>query len=84
MVTDYDVWHASAGTVSVEAVVGNLLAMTSAVQRIVEALAEASAADCAHGCHDALANAIISAPEHVSAATRERLALLAGRYLPPA
>lgn len=81
MVTDYDVWHATAGSVSVEEVIGNLTAMTAAVQRIVAALAQAPDADCGAGCRDALANAIMTAPERISGAARERLDPIAGRYL---
>lgn len=81
MVTDYDVWHATAGAVSVEEVIGNLTAMTEAVQRIVAALAEASDTECGAGCRDALANAIMTAPAHITAAARERLEPIAGRYL---
>jgi 5'-methylthioadenosine phosphorylase len=83
MVTDYDVWHASAGSVSVEAVLANLVAMTEAVQRIVTSLATTEASLCGSGCGDALNNAIISDLSTVSAATRSRLAPIAGSRLTP-
>jgi 5'-methylthioadenosine phosphorylase len=78
MVTDYDVWHASAGTVSVETVLANLAAMTEAVQRIVTALVAAEPAPCHSGCGDALNNAIISDLSTISDAARHRLAPIAG------
>lgn len=81
MVTDYDVWHTSEEPVSVEAVVGNLMAMTGAIDRIVPALA-GSSFDCACGCADSLASAIITDPSKIDVATRQRLALLIDRFLP--
>jgi 5'-methylthioadenosine phosphorylase len=81
MVTDYDVWHASAGTVSVEAVLANLLAMTEAVQRIVTTLATMDSTPCASGCGDALNNAIITDLSTISDAARRRLAPIAAARL---
>jgi 5'-methylthioadenosine phosphorylase len=81
MVTDYDVWHEEDGPVTVEAVLANLHAMTEAVQTIVTTLAGETLPDCNAGCRDALANAIATASTAIDAATRERLAPIAGRYL---
>jgi hypothetical protein len=69
--------------VSVEAVLANLVAMTEAVQRIVTSLATTEASLCGSGCGDALNNAIISDLSTVSAATRSRLAPIAGSRLRP-
>lgn len=82
MVTDYDVWHDSEEHVSVDAVLQNLAAMTEAVDTIVGAITQSSEHVCDSGCTSALSAAIVTAPEHISAATRERLAPIAGRYLP--
>jgi 5'-methylthioadenosine phosphorylase len=82
MVTDYDVWHADEGPVSVEGVVANLHAMTDAVQRIVVELVKQIDDGCDAGCRDALSMAIITDRAVIPAATRERLAPIAGRYLP--
>jgi 5'-methylthioadenosine phosphorylase len=81
MVTDYDVWHEQDGPVTVEAVLANLHAMTDAVQTIVTALAGETFPACDAGCGDALSNAIATSPDAIDAATRERLAPIAGRYL---
>jgi 5'-methylthioadenosine phosphorylase len=78
MVTDYDVWHASAGTVSVEGVLANLMAMTDAVQSIVTSLVATEPLPCGSGCGDALHNAIITDLTTISDAARERLAPIAG------
>lgn len=81
MVTDYDVWHTSEEPVSVEAVVGNLMAMTGAIDHVVPALASSSFA-CACGCSDSLASAIITDPSKIDTATRQHLKLLVDRFLP--
>lgn len=81
MVTDYDCWHEDHDDVTVETVIATLhqnAAMGQAIVReVVAALAEAERT-C--GCGDALATALITAPDAVPAATRERLAPLVGRY----
>ncbi|HEX5163946.1 MAG TPA: S-methyl-5'-thioadenosine phosphorylase [Thermomicrobiales bacterium] len=81
MVTDYDVWHEEDGPVTVDAVLANLFAMTDAVQTIVTTLAGEALPDCDAGCSDALSNAIATSPDAIDAATRARLAPIAGRYL---
>ena len=84
MVTDYDVWHASAGTVNVATVIANLEAMASAVQTVVLALAESEPAVCTSGCGTALAAAIITSPVAISDAARARLAPIVGQRILPA
>lgn len=81
MVTDYDVWHATEAAVSVDVVIGNLHAMTDAVQRIVLGLAASAPVKCASGCGSALAGAIITQPNAVSEAARLRLAPVVGSHL---
>ncbi len=80
-VTDYDVWHISEEPVSVEIVIRTLMQNTHlaqlAIQQLVETLPEE---DCA--CHHALADAIITAPDCVSAETRNKMSWLIGKYIP--
>ena len=83
-VTDYDVWHESAESVTVEMVVANLQKNVANAQRIVRAVASqlpadrsASPCDCSH----ALANAIQTDPAAIPASVREKYALLLGKYL---
>lgn len=83
MVTDYDVWHDAEEHVSVELVIQNLLAMTAGAARLVDALARAELPECDAGCRNALAAAIITSPEAVSAEARSRLAVIAGKRLDP-
>jgi 5'-methylthioadenosine phosphorylase len=80
-VTDYDVWHASEDTVTVEAVVRNLLANAEvakqAIRQLVPELPEERACDYQH----ALRDAIITDPKAVPDQVKKDLALLVGKYL---
>ena len=79
-VTDYDCWHHSEKPVTVEEVVGNLARSAAAAKRILRrAVPTMVRRDC--GCANALRDAIITAPEHIPAETKKRLALLIGKYV---
>jgi 5'-methylthioadenosine phosphorylase len=82
MVTDYDCWHDEEDDVSVGGVLENLRANSEMAARILrEAVHTLPAERAACACSNALEHAIITAPEAVSAATRERLRPIVGRYL---
>ena len=82
MVTDFDVWHESEAPVTVETVIHNLRANAVNAKRVLVALAAADLPARDHcGCLEALKNAIVTRPEMISRATRERIQLLAGNYL---
>jgi 5'-methylthioadenosine phosphorylase len=81
-VTDYDVWHVSEETVSVEMVIRTLQANTSLAQKAIEILLENLTPDTQCNCSTALANAIITNPERISVEQRKKLQLLIGKYLP--
>lgn len=80
-VTDYDVWHETEETVTVEAVIKNLLANAEvakqAIQNLVPALPEARTCDCQH----ALRDAIITNRDVVPEQLKKDLGLLIGKYL---
>lgn len=81
-VTDYDVWHEAAEDVSVDLVIQTLNANVRLAQRALVGVVERLAGgvdDCA--CYHALETALITDPRRVPAATRERLDLIAGKYL---
>lgn len=81
-VTDYDVWHTSAEPVTVEMVIKTLNANTEhAQQAIVNLVAMLTKESFSCSCENALANAIITAPERIPPETKERLRLLVGKYL---
>ena len=81
MVTDYDCWRAADEGVTAEMVIGTLRQNARLAQQIVrEAIAAIDPqGDCA--CHQALANALLTAPAAMRPATRKRLTLLIGKYV---
>jgi 5'-methylthioadenosine phosphorylase len=80
-VTDYDVWHETEGTVTVEMVVENLRANAAvskqAIEYLVPMLSELKTCD----CQDALASAIITDPACIPKDTKRDLDLLIGKYV---
>jgi 5'-methylthioadenosine phosphorylase len=83
LVTDYDVWHATEGDVSVEKVIAilhkNVTTAKAIVRRIVPKIRGPRSCPCAH----ALKDAIITAPAAISEMAKKRLWLLVGKYLGP-
>jgi 5'-methylthioadenosine phosphorylase len=80
LVTDYDCWHEEEEAVSVEAILEVLRKNAEAANRILAAAVTSVDAARGCGCRDALRFALLTAPEHVPAATRERLALFTEKY----
>ncbi len=81
--TDYDCWHETAQSVTVEMVLGNLNANITNAQRILRDVASKIPADrsqCNCGCADALATSIITDRTQITPAVRERYSLLLGKY----
>jgi len=80
LVTDYDCWHPSHDSVTVEMIVNNLTQNAKTAQEViagaVEALPIARTCECAR----ALATAIITRLDAVPAATREMLRPIVGKY----
>ena len=79
--TDYDCWHESEETVSVELIVANLLRNVASSQDVIRELVPRipRLRECV--CASALEDAIITSPERIPAASRDRLSLIVGRYL---
>jgi 5'-methylthioadenosine phosphorylase len=84
-VTDYDVWHESGESVTVEMVVNNLRRNVENAKRIIRGvvpqLVLAGVSDSC-SCASALENAIMTDPALISDALRSRYGLLIGKYLP--
>ena len=80
-ITDYDCWHESAETVSVEMVVQNLLKNVAnsraMLRRVLPRLGEPAGCPCG----SALKDAIITRPEVIPAELKEQLAPLVSKYL---
>src|SRR5262249_12442607 len=78
--TDYDCWHESAAEVDAASILAVLHANAERARHTVAGLA-AALPDGACACRHALQNAIVTDRSTISAATREKLALIAGKYL---
>ncbi|MEE8516789.1 MAG: S-methyl-5'-thioadenosine phosphorylase [Alphaproteobacteria bacterium] len=84
MVTDYDCWHPDHDHVTVEAVIRTLEANASHARELIKRLAPglmSSPMPCPQGCHRALDDALITAPEARDPEVMARLDAVAGRVL---
>ena len=81
LVTDYDTWHDTEETVSVELVVANLMKNVEASKSVIRGLIPQLPAERDCGCASALEKTIITSPERIPASARERLSLLVDKYL---
>jgi 5'-methylthioadenosine phosphorylase len=84
MVTDYDCWHPDHDAVSVDMVVGVLLANAEKARGLVRDVVPLLAGHegpCRHGCQRALDHALITSPEARDPAVVARLDAVAGRVL---
>jgi len=82
MVTDFDCWHPDHDHVSVEMIIGVLLANADRARALVRAvvpLLGGPRSACRQGCDHALDNALITAPEARDAALVAKLDAVAGR-----
>ena len=84
MVTDYDCWHPDHDSVSVENIIGVLLANAGHGRALVREAARelgARTGACSEGCHTALEHAVITAPDARDPAMAAKLEAVAGRVL---
>jgi len=81
-VTDYDVWHTSEETVSVERIVRtlreNMELAQVAINNLIDEMDGSRACDCA----DALKDTVLTDPEHLDPEAARRLGILVERYIP--
>jgi 5'-methylthioadenosine phosphorylase len=80
-VTDYDCWHETAETVSVEMVVANLLHNAETAKNILKTSMASVAAERACQCGTALKDAIITSRELIPANLKRELAPLIQKYV---
>jgi 5'-methylthioadenosine phosphorylase len=84
MVTDYDCWHPHHDDVTVEAIIKVLLSNAEKARLLVRntvPLLSGRTESCGCGCHTALDNALITAPEMRDDALKAKLEAVAGRVL---
>jgi len=80
-VTDYDCWHESHETVTIEMVVSNLQRNVDAAKRIVGLVVSRIPQQRGCACATALQNAIITAPERIPEQVKSDLVPLIGKYV---
>lgn len=81
MVTDYDCWREAEESVTVEMVIGHLVANTELAKEIVTELIPSLSGDRTCGCGRSLHNAIITNREMIPGDARERLRPIAEKYM---
>lgn len=81
MVTDYDVWHPEHDAVTVEAVLKVLFSNVALSQRIVAEAVDRLDEQFSSSAHTALASAITTDRARIPAEAKQRLAVIAGKYL---
>jgi 5'-methylthioadenosine phosphorylase len=82
LVTDYDCWHPSHASVTVEMAIANLQYNASNAQRILaHAIAAIAGNPPASAAHDALRTALVTPVASIGAPARQRLSAILGRYL---
>jgi 5'-methylthioadenosine phosphorylase len=82
MVTDYDCWHPDHDAVTVNDIIATLVRNAENAARVVALAIAAMPADRQCKCNSALAHALITDKSRIPEATRRKLELLVGKYLP--
>jgi 5'-methylthioadenosine phosphorylase len=81
MITDYDCWHPDHASVTLEQIMNNLSRNAENAQNTIRAAMKAMPAARTCKCGSALAHALVTNPKMIPAATKRKLAPIAGRYL---
>jgi 5'-methylthioadenosine phosphorylase len=81
LVTDYDCWHPSHDSVTVEMIIANLTQNAKTAQQIIAGAVDGLPYDRSCECASALKYALITRPDAIPTKTREDLAPLVGKYL---
>jgi 5'-methylthioadenosine phosphorylase len=81
LVTDYDCWHVSHASVTVEQILVNLQKNAETAHRIIARTIKALDLDVPSPHANALKNSILTAPEHIPDRVKKDLAPLLGKYV---
>jgi 5'-methylthioadenosine phosphorylase len=81
LVTDYDCWHPGHDSVTVDMIVATLQQNAKTAQQIIATAVEKLPIERTCECARALATAIITRPEAMPAATKEKLRPIIGKYV---
>ena len=80
-ITDYDTWHETEESVTIEMALANLMLNADKAKKIIGLVAARIPEKRECGCAEALENAIITAPEKIPVRIKEDLELLIGKYV---
>ena len=81
LVTDYDCWHPDHDSVTVDMIIGNLQKNAVNAQLVIKETVKKLSANLPESiAHSALKFAILTPPDRIPAATKEKLALLTKKY----
>lgn len=82
MVTDYDCWHPETDHVTVDMIIGHLMANTGLAKDIIRLVSDAvSSLEVSCACGQALKNAIITNPQAIPEKTKAALQPIIGKYI---
>ena len=80
-ITDYDTWHETEESVTIEMALANLMLNADTSKKIIGLVAARIPEERECGCAQALENAIITAPEKIPVRIKEDLELLIEKYI---
>lgn len=81
LATDYDCWHDEHADVSVEAIIAIIQSNVATARNIIQVAAKRLSGERRCACGEALKYAIMTPKELISETTRQKLAVLMGKYL---
>lgn len=82
LVTDYDCWHPSHDSVTIEMVIGYLNRNAANAQKLIAgAVARLAGRERSCKCGDSLRHAIITSPDKIAPEAKERLKAIIGKYV---
>jgi 5'-methylthioadenosine phosphorylase len=81
LITDYDCWHPDHDQVTVEMIIANLTRNAHTAQQVIASAVGALPFERRCECATALQHALITRPDAVPDATRQKLAPIVGKYL---
>ncbi len=81
MITDYDCWHPDHDSVTLSEIIANLTKNTENVRQVIREAVRAIPSGRSCKCGSALAHAILTDRQRISAAAKKRLAPIAANYL---
>ena len=80
-ITDYDCWHETEESVSVDAIVNNLKKNTENAKRILKKIISKISEKRTCACKDALKHAILTSPDAIPKNTKKKLDIIIGKYI---